>query len=87
VLKESFQSHQGHALCAPEIRGDYSIVIVAVEEVCVEHIGDEEIKFRANCPSPLNLGMLKSNRQGNLCREGTALALRSQLVAHTDSKH
>jgi len=21
-----------------------------------EHIGDEEIKFRANCPSPLNLG-------------------------------
>jgi len=33
--------------------GDYSIVIVAVQEVCVEHIGDEETKFRANCPGTL----------------------------------
>jgi len=65
--------------------GDYSIVIVAVQEVCVEHIGDEETKFRANCPGPLNR-MLKSNQGSGIpCREGIALAPEPQPMSSTDS--
>jgi len=61
----------------------YSIVIVAVEEVCAEHIGDEEIKFRANCPSPLNLGdaKVKSKVAGNPVANSASARSRSQCPA------
>jgi len=64
--------------------GDYSIVIVAVQEVCVEHIGDEETKFRANCLA-LNLGMLKSQGSGIPLSRRNSASARSQPMSSTDS--
>jgi len=62
VLADLFNHIKVMLYVLQKFSGDYSIVIVAVQEVCVEHIGDEETKFRANCPGTLNLGMLKSNQ-------------------------